>query len=244
MTQVVKRLLRLSLLNRLERPQGQSPVYDLYPLMREFALELLLREVETVPGRKERIDALLESLRQTEQRQGLLELLQDRGQLGQVMDAAEYCDRVLDFARVRALAGLVNGPLDALGHWDEKLRLNRLAVRAAVALQARQAFAEALAITREVKDTNGILFTSYSLAQIDYRLHLWGAAVSNNLRGIREACRYGDLYWLGGFAKTIGWTYRRFVDDAASSMPWSTCARPEGTRAPTACATWSGRFTS
>ncbi|MCP4696814.1 MAG: tetratricopeptide repeat protein, partial [Gammaproteobacteria bacterium] len=241
MLQIVRHLLRLSLLNRLKSKNGQ--VYELHPLMREFVLDLLMQQVETIPGRKEEITALLESLQQAEKNNELLERLKDRAIVQQAAEAMQYCDRVFDFARVRDFMDVLNGPINSLGYWDEKIRLNRLAVRAAVALQqrsdeaswriqfadtlqrkaissaeleqARGVCEQALRIVQELKQAGDVLITQYSLATIEKDLQQWAAAVSSNYQGIREACRYGEFYWLSSFVKTVGQIHNVFTDKQA-----------------------------
>ncbi|MCP4695804.1 MAG: hypothetical protein GY862_02985, partial [Gammaproteobacteria bacterium] len=245
MRHIVERLARFSLINRLK--DRDSPVYDLHPLMREFALDLLMKTARVVPGGKERIAALLEQLTQAKKRNALLELLeQDPSLAAQVTNAMRYCDGVFDFASVVKLMDAVNNSLYTLGFWPQKIELNRLTVRAAVALQnrlfeafyreqfadtvqrqaasraeletARQAFARALEIYRELKYSGKVLFMQYKLGEIEYDLHQLMACIVSNYRGIRDACQYGDFYWLGAFSKTIGWICKDFLNDKALSF--------------------------
>ncbi|MCP4699552.1 MAG: hypothetical protein GY862_22295, partial [Gammaproteobacteria bacterium] len=245
MQRIVERLVRFSLINRLK--DRDSPVYDLHPLMREFALDLLMKTARVVSGEKERIAALLEQLTQAKKRNTLLELLeQDPSLVAQITDAMRYCDGVFDFATVLKLMDAVNEPLNTLGFWSQKIELNRLTVRAAVALQnrygeafyrekfadtvqrqaafraefetARQAFARALRIYRELKYSDDVLYTQYRLANIEKNLHQLKACIISNYQGIRDACQYEDFYCLGAFSRTIGWICKDFLNDKALSF--------------------------
>jgi tetratricopeptide (TPR) repeat protein len=244
MQQIVKRLQRLSLFNRLQGKNGQATTYDLHPLMREFALDLLMQPVETIPGKKEEITTLLESLQKAEKHNKLLEMLKDRTIVQQAAEAMDYCNRVFDFTKVQDFMYVLNDPIDTLGYWNEKIRLNRLAVRATVALQqrsseakwriqfadtlqrkavssaeleqARRAFEQALLIVHELKQMGDVLYSQYSLANIERFLQQWTAAVRSNYQGIREACRYGEFYELAGFIRTIGQIHDFFMDEQAS----------------------------
>ncbi|MCP4699593.1 MAG: hypothetical protein GY862_22500, partial [Gammaproteobacteria bacterium] len=241
--QIVRHLQRLSLLNCLKGKNRQAPTYELHPLMREFALDLLMRQVETIPSKKEEITALLESLQQAKKNNELLERLKDRAIVQQAVEAMQYCDRVFDFARVRDFMNVLNEHIDNLGYWDEKIRLNRLAVRAAVALQQRSSEAfwrmqfvdtlqqkavssveleqvrrvlkQALLIVQELKQADEVLYTQYRLAAIEKELQQWTVAIRNNYQGIREACRYGEFYWLGAFTRTLGEIHDAFADERA-----------------------------
>lgn len=237
----VKRLTRLSLLNRLKGQGGQEPTYDLHPLMREFALNLLLKQVETIPGKKEEIAALLETLKDKNKHNTLLESLQDHALVQLAVEAMLYCDRVFNFATVLDFMNVLNPPLDRLGLWEKKIRLNRLAVRAAVALQqrsneafwlgqlaatlqrravssveqeqVRRVFAQALRIERELKRAERIISTQYFLAYIEQSLQHWTAAIRSNYQGIRDACRHGEFYWLGAFVRTLGNVHDAFLNE-------------------------------
>nr|VFK53476.1 MAG: Tetratricopeptide repeat-containing protein [Candidatus Kentron sp. TUN]VFK54814.1 MAG: Tetratricopeptide repeat-containing protein [Candidatus Kentron sp. TUN] len=258
---IVGRLHRLSLVSRTREKAAQPPAdhwmrpsrahrqpsrtdvwdtYELHPLMREFALDLLSRQTETLPGKKEAIAQLLAALQEDKKQGRLLERLQqDRALVRQAVEAMAYCDRTFDFATVGEFMNVLNGPLNNLGYWEDKIRLNRLTIRAAVALQQRASEAfwrrqladtlqrravfraeleavrgqweEILSIARELKQANGIVFTQYRLASIERDLRHWTTAIRNNYQGIRTACRYGEVYWLGAFIRSIGQIHNAFA---------------------------------
>ena len=58
----------------------------------------------------------------------------------QIVDAVQYRDQTYDFPTVLKFMEVLDGQVDNLNCWDERLRLNQLAIRAAVAL--RQEFDE------------------------------------------------------------------------------------------------------
>ncbi|VFM95303.1 MAG: Sulfatase-modifying factor enzyme 1 [Candidatus Kentron sp. G] len=259
MRRIVQRLARLSLLNRIESKEETPPAhetrprqsetapqdtYGLHPSMREFALDRLLQTVEVLPGRKDKAVKLLASLRKAEKQGRLRKRLErNRALAERAAKAMEYCGRTFDFATVDEFMYVLNDSLRTLGYWEEKIRLNRLAIRAAVALQqraseafwrrqladtlerravsraeleaARGEFEQALPIVRELKQAVDILFTQYSLATIETDLEHWSTAIRANYRGIRESCRYGNVYWLGAFIGSIGQMHNAFGEEPA-----------------------------
>ena len=243
---IVRHLTRYSLVNRLKGQDGHEPTYDLHPLMREFALDMLLKQEKTIPGKKEAIATLLGSLQEAKKRQQLLERLHDRTIVQQAADAMLDCDRMFDFATVLDFMDVLEAPLEHLGFWDEKIRLNRLAVRAALALQqrsseahwriiladtlhrrartsaeleqVRKAFAQALRIAQKLKCASHISFIEYSLTAIETSLQHWPAAVRSNYQSIREACRYGNFSGLGSFLKILGEIHNIFRNAQAEKF--------------------------
>ncbi len=132
---IVERMECLSLINRLAGNDGRT-TYELHPLMREFALDLLMQTVAMIPDRKEKIRTLLKELQQAKEEKVLLEKLKnDKLLVKQTIQAVQYCDQVFDFDLVLNFAQVLDGQLDSLISYDERLRLNQLAIRAAVALQ-------------------------------------------------------------------------------------------------------------
>lgn len=236
---LVKHLHRLSLVNCLEGKD--EPTYELHPLMREFALDQLHKQIQILPEKKEKIAAFLKELKEANKHQNLLELLQDQAQVQQVIEAMQYCDQVFDFVTVNELMNVVNRPLDSLGYWDNKSFLNRLAIRSAVALQnpaseahwrtqlavtlennattrveleaTRKQLEHALRIGRRLHDTETIVFTRYRLACIEEILQRWPAAIHSHLLGIREACYYNQFYWMGAFVKCLGNVQKHFAGE-------------------------------
>ena len=65
---VVKQLERLAMINCLHGRDEQENTYQLHPLIREFALDLLMQTVEIIPGRKEESETLLKELHQAKKR--------------------------------------------------------------------------------------------------------------------------------------------------------------------------------
>jgi tetratricopeptide (TPR) repeat protein len=132
---IVNLLERLSLVNHLHGKNGRT-AYELHPLMREFALDLLMQPVSIILGKKEKIRTLLKDLQQWKKDNILLEKLRDeRSLVRQAIEAVQYCDQVFDFNLVLNFVPLLDWQLDSLICWDERLRLNQLAIRAAVARQ-------------------------------------------------------------------------------------------------------------
>ncbi|MCI5159541.1 MAG: ATP-binding protein, partial [Candidatus Electrothrix sp. AUS1_2] len=124
------------LINRLDGKDGQENTYELHPLMRKFALDSLMQTISIEPGRKEEIRTLLKELQQAKQEKTLPEQLEnDPSFVQDIVDAVQYCDQTFDFAAVLQFMEVLDGQLDNLSCWDERLRLNQLAIRATVAMQ-------------------------------------------------------------------------------------------------------------
>ena len=133
---VVKQLERLSMINCLHGRDEQENTYQLHPLIREVALDLLMQTVEIDSDRKEEIEILLKELQQAKKEKTLPEQLEnDPSFVQQIVDAVQYCDQTYDFPAVLKFMKVLDGQLDNLSCWDERLRLNQSAIRAAVALQ-------------------------------------------------------------------------------------------------------------
>lgn len=242
MKHMVKRLVKFSLLNALEGKDRQATTYELHPLMREFALDLLLKDVQTIAGKKEKITALVTSLQKAKEKQTLLKLLiNDPSLVEQAVAAIKYCNQVFDFSTIYELMNILNGPMDAMGYWDDKVTLNRLAIRSSVALQDRygeahwriqlsdtwgrkiankrevtqvqEEISKALLIFTELKEPSNILYAKLQLAYTEQELANWDTAIKNSHQGIREASRYGDLYWLGSFVGAIGNIHSHFYSN-------------------------------
>ncbi|MCI5148149.1 MAG: hypothetical protein D3916_01875 [Candidatus Electrothrix sp. MAN1_4] len=132
---IVNSLEHLSLINCLHHGRDRRTTYELHPLMREFALDSLMQTVEIIPGRKEENEILLKELQQAKKEEQLPEQLKKTSFVQDIVDAVQYCDKTFDFAAVLQFMQVLDGQLDSLNCWNERLLLNRLAIRAAVALQ-------------------------------------------------------------------------------------------------------------
>ncbi|MCI5160807.1 MAG: hypothetical protein D3917_02035 [Candidatus Electrothrix sp. AX5] len=134
---IVKELKSLSLVNQLDAGKdGQECTYELHPLMREFALDLLMQTVEIIPSRKEECEILLKELQQAKKEKTMLEQLKKAPAfMQQIVDVLQYCDQTFDFATVLKFIEVLDGQLDSLTCWNERLLLNQFAIRAAVAMQ-------------------------------------------------------------------------------------------------------------
>ena len=140
---IVNQLERLAMINCLYGGGGHENTYQLHPMIREFALDLLMQTVEIIPGRKEESETLLKELHQAKKEKTLAKQLeQDPSFVQQIVDAVQYCDQTYDFPAVLKFMKVLDGQLDNLSYWGERLRLNQSAIRAAVAL--RQEFDEGI----------------------------------------------------------------------------------------------------
>ncbi|CAK8719449.1 hypothetical protein GMJAKD_08725 [Candidatus Electrothrix aarhusensis] len=140
---IVNQLERLSMINCLHGRNRQENTYQLHPLIGEFALDLLMQTVEINSDRKEKIEILLKELQQAKKKKVLpRQLEKDPVLVQQIVDAVQYCDQTYDFPTALKFMKVLDGQLDNLNCWDERLRLNQLMIRATVAL--RQEFDEGI----------------------------------------------------------------------------------------------------
>ncbi|MCI5125528.1 MAG: hypothetical protein D3925_13905, partial [Candidatus Electrothrix sp. AR5] len=140
---IVNQLERLSIINCLHGRNRQENTYQLHPLIREFALDLLMQPVEIDSDRNEKIEVLLKELHQAKKEKTLAKQLeQDPSFMQQIVDAVLYCDQTYDFPAVLKFMKMLDGQLDNLSCSDERLHLNQSAIRAAVVL--RQEFDEGI----------------------------------------------------------------------------------------------------
>ncbi len=206
-------------------------------------LNLLMQSTKVVTSKKQEIEALIEQLEQTDN-ESLLQLLKNKTALQQIVDAIIYCDSVFDFSMVMTLMRKVNEPLDILGYWQQKIKLNRLMVRATIALQnqnsqafyrrelaetiarkamtkpelqeAEKAFKQALISNNQLNKTNEILFIQYWLSAILGDLNKFTNSVISNAEGIRLAEKYANLQKHGVFNKANADIYNKFLLDKGS----------------------------
>ncbi len=248
--QPVKQESDLTGFENLSNPDRQEASeivkYQLHPLMREFASDLLAENVRTDAERKEQIRALLDSIKQAEKDGTLKKKMSEDKSLVQKIKAAMYdCDAQFAFEMILAFMDCINDAIFMLGFWEDKIDLNRLAIKAAIALQdrnneawyrlsladtlgrtdhpadlelSRKEFQKALVLYRELHDIRQLLFVRYSLADIEYRLNHYSECVAMNFEGVREACQYNNYSETGSFLKTIGWLYQEFHLDKTFSL--------------------------
>lgn len=237
---VVAKLVKFSLLNRSQVKDSEAVSYDLHPLMREFALNLLMQSVEVVAGKKQEIEDLLERLEQAKE-EVLLVLLQDKAVLQQIIGAMNYCDSVFDFATVKKLMDKTDNALDRLGCWQEKIELNHLAIRANIALQNKSSetfcrlaladtlhrkatikieleesasiFKKVLTLCQELNVTDKILFVQYVLSYIQKHLGKFTNSIISNYEGTRLADKYNNLYNHARFNKTNAEIHNVFLQE-------------------------------
>lgn len=132
---IVNRFERLSLVNCLYGGKGQEKKYELHPLIREFALDLLMQEVnkKAQPGRKEAIEIFLKDLHEKKGENILPEQIKkDPSLVKQALEAVQYCDQMFEFSLVLNLFKVLDGPLTSLSYSGDRLSLYNLAKRAAV----------------------------------------------------------------------------------------------------------------
>lgn len=134
---IVNRFERLSLINRLDGKDRQKNIYELHPLMREFALDLLMQEVKRKKeksGGREKVRSLLKDLQQKKEEKTLPEQLKNNPSLvKKAIDAVHYCDQAFDFSTVLEFMKVLDGPLASLSYSDDRLSLYKKAKRAVVA---------------------------------------------------------------------------------------------------------------
>ncbi|MCI5141127.1 MAG: ATP-binding protein, partial [Candidatus Electrothrix sp. ATG1] len=142
----VEQIERLSLINCLYEKKEDEPekkdrqeegeqrkTYELHPLMREFALDLLVKEVEKVPGRKEEVEIFLKDLLQKKEEKNLQAHLKNNPSLvKQAIDAVQYCDKVFDFSTVLEFMEVLDEPLNELSYLNDRHSLYKQAKRAVV----------------------------------------------------------------------------------------------------------------
>lgn len=236
---IVAKLVEFSLLNRLQAKDSKAVSYDLHPLMREFALNLLMQSVKVIEGKKQEIEALLEQLEQAEKENQLLTLLQDKILFQQIIEAMNYCDSVLDFSTVEKLMDKINDFILRLGYWKQKVELNGLTIRSTLALQNKNSeafyrmqfadtlwrkaaskfeleqtekyFKQALSIYQKINNPEKVLFIQYALSDIQNSLNKLRNSIISSYQGIRQSSKYNNLYNHGRFNKNIANSYKLFL---------------------------------
>ena len=136
MLHIVEQIESLSLINRLDGKDGLT-TYELHPLMRELALDLLMKPVKKISSAtKVKNETLLKELQQAQEEKTLSEQLKnDRSLVKKAIEAGQYFDQVFAFDLVLNLMQVLDGKLGSIISLDKRLLLNKLAIRAAVALQ-------------------------------------------------------------------------------------------------------------
>ena len=232
-------LLAGSLIQVARQEDDEETRYELHPLMREFAMDLLAKSIPpSDETRMAEIRELLESVEKEKEEQTLLETLAANDELLlEIGRAMADCDRWHQFDTAIRIAESVNVAIDRLGRYKEQIPLNRLAVRAAAALQnrAKEAafreelavalggtgtiddlsasgaeFEKALAIRQRLSNVGDSLFIQYCLASIDFDCQKYSLSLKKLLRGVRDACRHNAFYHAVAFSRTVGWIYRNF----------------------------------
>lgn len=245
----LQNLINASFIQPVKQEDSTIVKYQLHPLMREFASDMLAENVRTDAVQKEQFTALLQTVKQAK-KEGTLKkkLSEDKSLMQEIRSAMRGCDAQLDFGLVLEFMNCINGIIHGLGFWKEKIALNKLAIKEAIALQnkyteawyrlsladtwvrtdhpadlelSRKEFQKALVLYIELHDIELILFVRYMLAGIEYRLNNYSECAAMNFEGLREACqhnKYSGYSGAGGFLRTIGWLYRKFHLDNSFSL--------------------------
>ncbi|MBF0378420.1 MAG: SUMF1/EgtB/PvdO family nonheme iron enzyme [Desulfamplus sp.] len=245
-------LITFEMSNLNKQEENSIVKYQLHPLMREFASDLLSENMQKIDAvRKEQIRVLLDSVKQAEKEEGTLKkkLSEDKSIVQEIRAAMQDCDSQFEFEMMLEFMDCINITIYTLGFWKEKIFLNRLAIKAAIALQnrskeawyrlsladtlgrtghqatfelSRKEFQKTLVLYRELHDTKQIFFVLYSLATIEYRLNRYSECIAMNFEGVREACQYNNYSQTGSFLRTIGWLYNIFQLDNTFSLMKTT----------------------
>ncbi|MBT3388353.1 MAG: hypothetical protein HN417_10510, partial [Desulfobacula sp.] len=244
-TDALQNLIKSSFIQPVQEKDNIAK-YQLHPLMREFALDLLAENTKTDQERKEQIQNLLDSIKQAKNKGTLKQELSENKSLMPKIDKAMLdCNAMLEFEMLLEFMNCIDDTINTLGFWKEKIALNKLVIKAAIALQnrdrealyrtsladtlgrtghptdlelSRKEFQKALILYRELHNIGQILFVLYSLAGIEYELNSYSGCVAMNFQGVREAYQYNKFSEAGSFFKTIGWTYKEFHLDKSFSL--------------------------
>ncbi|MCP4106555.1 MAG: hypothetical protein GY749_13645, partial [Desulfobacteraceae bacterium] len=241
----LQNLINASFIQPVKQEDSAIVKYQLHPLMREFALDLIAENVQTYQVRKEEIRQLLDSLKQEEEGTLKKKLSEDKSIVQKIRAAMQYCDVQLEFEMMLEFMDCINDTINILGFWKEKIPLNRLAVKAAIALQnrneeawnrsrladtlartnhptdlelSRKEFEKALLLFRELNNIRPILHVQYFLAGIEQILNSYSECVAMNYEGVRETCQYNMYSEIGSFLYTIGCLYGKFHLDNIFSL--------------------------
>jgi formylglycine-generating enzyme required for sulfatase activity len=214
----LQNLIKASFVQAIKSEDGAMVKYQLHPLMREFALDLIAENTKADPSRKEQIRQLLEKAEQLKKEGTLKQALSaDKDLLEEISAVMHDCYAHLEFEIVLKFMDAINTAINRLGLWKENISLNRLSIKSAIALQnsneeawyrkwladtlartwyladkelARTEFQKSLNLYRELQNIDQIFFIRYSLADIEYRLKRSLKCATMNFIGFREESIY------------------------------------------------------